>query len=86
MFQHTAARRRLGKPEQSVFWRDDVSTHSRSKAAGKSSNQSTTAHYGFNTQPLEGGWMSDVARFRGKVQFQHTAARRRLGIEWFKKG
>ena len=37
----------------------------------------------FNTQPPEGGWShADVAAER-RILFQHTAARRRLGLIWF---
>ena len=79
-----------------------VSTHSRPKAAGRSSERRRNQKSCFNTQPPEGGWgktalMVDGAdvvsthsrpkaagkrRLRGfgRESFQHTAARRRLGI------
>ena len=34
---------------------------------------------GFNTQPPEGGWFTFIGRRYNNTQFQHTAARRRLG-------
>ena len=36
--------------------------------------------YSFNTQPPEGGWRFSKARSNRHCEFQHTAARRRLGI------
>ena len=36
--------------------------------------------FGFNTQPPEGGWASCCAIKERCKKFQHTAARRRLGI------
>ena len=35
-------------------------------------------HFGFNTQPPEGGWMSKRMFMTSPLMFQHTAARRRL--------
>ena len=35
---------------------------------------------GFNTQPPEGGWKINWANLSFAVMFQHTAARRRLGL------
>ena len=55
LFQHTAARRRLGR----VLGRRypmGVSTHSRPKAAGVTYRLPTSPSYRFNTQPPEGGW------------------------------
>ena len=57
-----------------------VSTHSRPKAAGPESHAHNLISCRFNTQPPEGGWADEggavgVAGF----EFQHTAARRRLG-------
>ena len=34
----------------------------------------------FNTQPPEGGWKIIKPEYNGTLWFQHTAARRRLGI------
>ena len=55
-FQHTAARRRLVRPWSGCNTRCRVSTHSRPKAAGYSTNTSLTHSSCFNTQPPEGGW------------------------------
>ena len=55
-----------------------VSTHSRPKAAGTSSTQSTRSWLSFNTQPPEGGWPVTPKSSRLEMLFQHTAARRRL--------
>ena len=67
LFQHTAARRRLvGKPIQPAFV-DDVSTHSRPKAAGRFSSSVSASSISFNTQPPEGGWP------RGDVVFSENS-------------
>ena len=34
--------------------------------------------FGFNTQPPEGGWTSTFSVLMMFIEFQHTAARRRL--------
>ena len=34
----------------------------------------------FNTQPPEGGWQNVIDWFQNTLKFQHTAARRRLGV------
>ena len=78
MFQHTAARRRLG-----ILI---------TKQAGGSAFQHTAARrrldrlnfsgepngYSFNTQPPEGGWAGLLSHHPFAFAFQHTAARRRL--------
>ena len=79
-FQHTAARRRLGGVS---VWRlpsVGVSTHSRPKAAGKGmplnlSKFSVSTH----SRPKAAG-LSVWFQASCAVKFQHTAARRRLGI------
>ena len=55
-FQHTAARRRLGRNLFVSKLARLVSTHSRPKAAGTRTGRSTTTRRSFNTQPPEGGW------------------------------
>ena len=45
-----------------------VSTHSRPKAAGQSSNSTPTAAASFNTQPPEGGWEYMQATFDRAVE------------------
>ena len=57
----------------------EVSTHSRPKAAGLGLGQILQLHQGFNTQPPEGGWVIGTVWVVKGLQFQHTAARRRLG-------
>ena len=59
-FQHTAARRRLGKPKATQMMDRVVSTHSRPKAAGSNPVSMSSPISSFNTQPPEGGW-GDVA-------------------------
>ena len=56
-----------------------VSTHSRPKAAGPIFPITSKLWLCFNTQPPEGGWVWKLFAFRVIVEFQHTAARRRLG-------
>ena len=64
-----------------------VSTHSRPKAAGIGRGNADRLPRRFNTQPPEGGWPSWVVVVRTQKVFQHTAARRRLGLNlkpiWF---
>ena len=56
LFQHTAARRRLGAKHNTVIVSDTVSTHSRPKAAGFKKCCFRSGSICFNTQPPEGGW------------------------------
>ena len=76
-FQHTAARRRLGNISQGRASSIRVSTHSRPKAAG-TKFLGDVARRRFNTQPPEGGWADNYDVLRLVIEFQHTAARRRL--------
>ena len=79
VFQHTAARRRLGRQPGILRADVDVSTHSRPKAAGVGHPlvnrlirfQHTAARR--RLADAEDAVLEDLA-------FQHTAARRRLGI------
>ena len=80
-FQHTAARRRLAIVEVLAFDLSVVSTHSRPKAAGSCHRSAFQFHIGFNTQPPEGGWVLNRLVAMVDDGFQHTAARRRLGLE-----
>ena len=57
---------------------DNVSTHSRPKAAGYAPILAARLITGFNTQPPEGGWSLPFHALQVKARFQHTAARRRL--------
>ncbi len=63
MFQHTAARRRLGSMTPMVRLDAEVSTHSRPKAAGPKAANCCTGTTCFNTQPPEGGWGSQAVAF-----------------------
>ena len=56
LFQHTAARRRLGCVRDGGGQGGRVSTHSRPKAAGLSAQLKANPTKSFNTQPPEGGW------------------------------
>ena len=78
-FQHTAARRRLEQPAPRERKIRPVSTHSRPKAAGGNRPQCGGDYARFNTQPPEGGWLCRQKPCPPGCQFQHTAARRRLG-------
>ena len=78
VFQHAAARRRLGPLYLDGIPEVDVSTRSRPKAAGKAKKTETAEVKGFNTQPPEGGWIQPMAFFIPFSTFQHAAARRRL--------
>ena len=55
-FQLTAARRRLALAQYAAHEREDVSTHSRPKAAGCIDHVHPKSQGGFNSQPPEGGW------------------------------
>ena len=83
LFQHTAARRRLGVRRVQFVQPVFVSTHSRPKAAGFCDFFQRCALRCFNTQPPEGGWK--VKGFMGlpRSLFQHTAARRRLDNPYY---
>ena len=78
-FQHTAARRRLAYICLQCTPTEAVSTHSRPKAAGRHPCHVLTVFQCFNTQPPEGGWLINLLQQLKEQQFQHTAARRRLG-------
>ena len=80
VFQHTAARRRLGPENAGAF---SVSSFNTQPPEGgwKNLQSKTYLTHRFNTQPPEGGWQeSNVLDFSPKL-FQHTAARRRLGLK-----
>ena len=79
-FQHTAARRRLQWLFQELSALFDVSTHSRPKAAAHRIFPHLKAIFGFNTQPPEGGCVTYLIALSHALEFQHTAARRRLLI------
>ena len=78
MFQHTAARRRLGilitkQASGSAF------QHTAARRRLDRLNFSGEPNgYSFNTQPPEGGWAGLLSHHPFAFAFQHTAARRRL--------
>ena len=57
---------------------EQVSTHSRPKAAGHHRYFVFSFCCCFNTQPPEGGWLACQKMGKMSDVFQHTAARRRL--------
>ena len=65
---------------KTTYKRHAVSTHSRPKAAGTYCQYWSDIKYSFNTQPPEGGWVARSLLYQRAMSFQHTAARRRLGI------
>ena len=77
MFQHTAARRRLGpNPYFSMFSRSFNTQPPEGGWLGSFTYRRPREC--FNTQPPEGGWVT-IAKCNGNpLEFQHTAARRRL--------
>ena len=79
LFQHTAARRRLAGMPMSAFIPKSFNTQPPEGGWKQDCNR-----YGkvrrFNTQPPEGGWLTVVLDKALYIQFQHTAARRRLGL------
>ena len=60
---------------------NQVSTHSRPKAAGLSRQRIGQLYNCFNTQPPEGGWVFRLIFAAVRQWFQHTAARRRLVVQ-----
>ena len=78
LFQHTAARRRLPKERLGGVCVENVSTHSRPKAAACFRGHANFGKSCFNTQPPEGGCMFPRSCEFWQELFQHTAARRRL--------
>ena len=81
-FQHTAARRRLGRRMVARACRAEFQhTAARRRLGEWDSYHLPTPS--FNTQPPEGGWIRDGARDKAVPQFQHTAARRRLAGIFF---
>ena len=79
-FQHTAARRRLGGIPPSAYAILTVSTHSRPKAAGEPIATTRDASVvSTHSRPKAAGSTDDRGRAVYRL-FQHTAARRRLGV------
>ena len=63
-----------------LFTTEEVSTRSRPKAAGGWIIFFLCEISCFNTQPPEGGWAVQGGGDGGRTEFQHAAARRRLGL------
>ena len=81
-FQHTAARRRLGRDCRPVH--PEQSFNTQPPEGGWDETQlSRYDARSFNTQPPEGGWFNKLATIWSSHLFQHTAARRRLGVTQF---
>ena len=80
MFQHTAARRRLGRR----LWQPNLSKKCFNTQPPEGGWLPRLVKnlwiFGFNTQPPEGGWDSTPANYIAFLRFQHTAARRRLAV------
>ena len=77
MFQHTAARRRLGQ-RQNIQSQEKSFNTQPPEGGWRLLPLTDTTFTGFNTQPPEGGWPPEKTPKRLKNEFQHTAARRRL--------
>ena len=79
LFQHTAARRRLVTVLRNKKSSNNVSTHSRPKAAGKLLDARHASPFvSTHSRPKAAGCMKLSVMAR-RCRFQHTAARRRLG-------
>ena len=79
-FQHTAARRRLGHRRDSARRRDRFNTQP-PEGGWHNFRSSCPSCSSFNTQPPEGGWAAQPICQMMLLMFQHTAARRRLGMK-----
>ena len=82
LFQHTAARRRLGNVQARRIARRSFNTQPPEGGWLRVAMVISPALC-FNTQPPEGGWNPDAKRFTADDWFQHTAARRRLGCRFY---
>ena len=80
LFQHTAARRRLGLVDVWCVWGKICFNTQPPEGGWELQRKSASATHSFNTQPPEGGWSDDAIKSAEKSMFQHTAARRRLGL------
>ena len=77
LFQHAAARRRLGCIERHLQGRYSFNTQPPEggwRGAGRGGQRRSR----FNTQPPEGGWPQTKSAASCFLPFQHAAARRRL--------
>ena len=79
MFQHTAARRRLGGFMPRLRAHASFQhTAARRRLGRCSAIDWARSLLRFNTQPPEGGWPNTQPPMTSAKRFQHTAARRRL--------
>ena len=78
MFQHTAARRRLGGDIGRQFFKLQCFNTQPPEGGWKNVKLSIQNKKSFNTQPPEGGWAKPRIVLSDSALFQHTAARRRL--------
>ena len=79
LFQHTAARRRLVENSHKNITYALVSTHSRPKAAGiPPARKPTFPKVSTHSRPKAAG--AAGGQLGIPIEFQHTAARRRLGL------
>ena len=84
VFQHTAARRRLGGYLTAAYPICQVSTHSRPKAAGRHiAHIVSAAAVSTHSRPKAAGAGNSVQgqqQQKSELKFHHTAARRRLDV------
>ena len=79
LFQHTAARRRLVCHQyKHLAWKSWFQHTAARRRLGYQQCETTSFKQSFNTQPPEGGWQQQMLLQMIIIQFQHTAARRRL--------
>ena len=78
VFQHTAARRRLGRRCLPLSTAISTFQHTAARRRLGSRKMLTPLRSSFNTQPPEGGWQCQKKMPKHIQKFQHTAARRRL--------
>ena len=79
LFQHTAARRRLAIFRRKTYETQNCFNTQPPEGGWNKRHCLTYWATCFNTQPPEGGWFSHQQTLRRADEFQHTAARRRLG-------
>jgi len=77
-FQHAAARRRLGPAYGGGFVERRFQHAAARRRLGRFLSTVRWFPVRFNTQPPEGGWLTDPPLTFRTVTFQHAAARRRL--------
>ena len=79
LFQHTAARGRLGLFVTVVVTRVSFNTQP-PEGGWQAAELRPLGKFCFNTQPPEGGWSAIFSASSFDMLFQHTAARGRLGL------